>query len=245
MKRLLLIAGAVALVVGVTSLLDTPAPEAADHGDPPAISANQKADINDVYAWMDGADHLALSLTVERAAASGAAFSQAVQYAFHVGRGGDDTEVICQFDANDNSAIRCWIGDAANNIFIQGDPTGAGLTDQGVQIFAGLRNDPFFFNLTGFLKVRDFVEVNGGSLTVVDGCPDLSGAGNVGATLAADIVDCLTTQCDQGVGVAGNAVAVDDFGGENVLALVLRVPITAINGSGDSYAVYASTHSLP
>lgn len=252
MKKLLLILGAAALIVGVTSTLDAPEPEAADHGDPPAISANVKADLNDVYAWMDNGN-LALALTVERAAAAGSGFSQAVQYAFHVNRkggsgNGEDTEVICQFDADDNSAIRCWIGDATDSLFITGNPTGAGLTDQGVQIFAGLRNDPFFFNLAGFSATATFVNQNAGGLTLdANGCPDLSGDGpSVGInSLAQDLVACLQSQCDQGVGALNNAAAQDDFGGENVLALVLKIPLASISGSGGTLSVYASTHSLP
>lgn len=253
MKKLLLLLGAAALIAGGVALVNTTATQAADHGDPPAISANVKADINDTFAWIDDG-HLAVAITVERAAASGAAFSQAVQYAFHVNRAGDgtgggqDTEVICTFDSNDNTAVSCFIGQAGDFLVVRGDPSGAtGFTDQGVSVFAGLRNDPFFFNLTGFAATATIVNTNAGALTLdANGCPDTSVAALAGsfATLGEALLNCLTTECEM-FGGANNGVAVDDFAGENVLALVLRIPLDELNGNGDNIAVHASTHTAP
>ena len=248
MKRLCAAAGFVVAIAMATTLLNNP-PLAADHGDPPAASANAKADIGDLFSWLDGAN-LVMVMTVESDAAPGTGFSDAVHYAFQVNRvgvgggAGVDTEFICKFDSTDNTDVRCWLGDAATNTFIAGDPSNAAspLVSSGVTIFAGLRDDPFFFNAAGFAQMAKHVNATflatPAALNLnAQGCPDLSGG------LGADLMSCLTTKCDQALGGV-HAAGENDFAGHNVLALVVSIPLTMINGSGDDLKVSASTHLI-
>ncbi|MBI3328826.1 MAG: hypothetical protein HYZ81_19245, partial [Nitrospinae bacterium] len=58
--------------------------------------------------------------------------------------------VICKFAPNQR--VQCWGG----GDYVEGDASQeAGLTSRmgKFKLFAGLRNDPFFFNLAGFAKV--------------------------------------------------------------------------------------------
>lgn len=258
-KRALILAGA---VVGAGALLLSSQTRvqlvnAADHTDSPSAAANSPADITDFYAWMvddGGTDTLALIVNVSRNAAADAAFADNIYYTVNLDRGGTTSQVVCIFDATDNSAIRCWVGDEASSTFVQGDPSNAAspLTSGGVSVFAGLREDPFFFNAAGFAAttsaVQDLCVVNNGCGGVLDaeGCPDLSVDINPNDdfnSLGEALVNCLTTQCDQGVGDNTNAAAIDDFADQNVLSLVINVPVAMIPGSG-AIAAYASTHTM-
>lgn len=241
MRKTLLTLMALAVGGGAYWLAGEKRLEAADHTDPPAISANVKADLNDLFAWIDGSD-LALALTIEKNAANGAGFSDAVQYVIHVDRGGTMTEVICEFDSTDNTAVRCYVGRADDFVLVEGDPSDSAspLTGDGIRIYAGLRNDPFFFNGAGLTATAAFVNMVAGTLTLdANGCPELDGA------TAGALVNCLTTQCDVGPGEQANAAAVDNFAGENVLALVVTVPMASVTGSGDTLKVWGSTHDMP
>src|SRR4051812_1770566 len=125
----------------------------ADHLDSPATKADPTVDIDDLYAFMDGSN-LVLAMTVFPAATTGAKFSDKVQYVIHTSSGaafGNTTaseDVICTFDAAQK--IQCWAGTDA---YVTGDASAAsGLAsaDGKFKVFAGLRADPFFFNLDGF-----------------------------------------------------------------------------------------------
>jgi len=207
---------------------------AADHGDSPRASADPAADIADLYAWMDASDgdKLNLILTVT----SNGAFSDAVDYVFHVNSDDDgplgpnpqvETPIVCTFDAG--GIITCEAGDST----VSGDASEAeGITsDDGLlRVFAGLRDDPFFFNLTGFTDTVDAVI---GAATADppvafddDGCPLLD--------------DDTAAQLRSVISTAPNG---DDFGGLNVLALVVQVDKSVVNENGDILGVWASTSS--
>ncbi len=252
-------AGSVAVMAFVATPERVETVSAADHIDSPSVrmASNAAADLTDVYAWTwnDGAGPaLAMILNVSPDSAPTDAFAQNLHYAFHLGRGGSETEFICQFESDDNSQIRCWVGSAAENTVIAGDPSSAGspLVADGIRIFAGRRKDPFTFNAAGFSKTAAFVNANADSLVEVGGSPgcyDLSGANpapvpdlDVGS-LAEALRVCLRTQCQNDIGAVGQAAAQDAFATHDVLSLVVSIPLTAIAGSGDNVTVYASTHS--
>ncbi|MEO7110517.1 MAG: hypothetical protein ABI183_08780, partial [Polyangiaceae bacterium] len=112
------------------------------------------ADINDVYSWMDG-NNMVFAMTVTPNAPAGTAFSNATQYVFHTQSGakygattGVEKNIIATFDAT--GKISLWVG---TDEYITGDAsatTGLASADGKVKVFAGLRADPFFFNLSGF-----------------------------------------------------------------------------------------------
>lgn len=211
----------------------------ADHTDSPAATAEPLADIADLYAWMsaDAAD-LNLIMTVNPFAGATTAFGDATQYVFHVGSRADfgattedDTRVVCQF--HDTDAIECWVladnGTVAD--YVQGDPSNpAGLVSSSgdLRVYAGLRNDPFFFNLDGYLRVVD--TVRGAGLPTDEGnCPTVD-SGTSGLLVAQ-----LTTDAD-------DSAATDDFGSANVLALVVQVDKSLVTSGGPVLAAWGSTH---
>ncbi len=213
----------------------------ADHTDSPAATAEPLADIADLYAWMsaDAAD-LNLVLTVNPFAGPTTRFGDATQYVFHVGSRADfgattetDTRVVCQFHAVD--AIECWVLAADGSVadYVEGDPSNsAGLvsTSGSVRVFAGPRNDPFFFNADGFNRTINTVRSLAGSLGFDAGnCP------TVDSTNSAALVAQLTTDMD-------DSAATDDFDAGNVLALVVQIDKTLVTAGGPILATWASTH---
>jgi hypothetical protein len=207
---------------------------AADHIDSPAATAEPTADLTDLFAWTSPeADKLNLVLNVNPFAGDDAVFSDAVQYAFHInssqGYGEDQTEtlVLCQFP--EPSRIECWVGSE----YITGDPSSAeGLTDESgsVRIFAGLRNDPFFMEFTGFTNtVKAVVNAASGLDFDLSGCPALD------ADTSGALVGLLQSGTD-------GAPASDTFAGANVLSLVVQVDADKVSPGGPVVGVWASTH---
>lgn len=214
----------------------------ADHRDSTLIgmAANSAADINDVYAWMSSdAGDLNIAMTVQPFAAAGATFSADTQYVFHVTSRAsygaatvEETLVICEF-ASATSA-QCWIGD---EVYLSGDPSDeAGITDaeSRVRLFAGQRNDPFFFNLDGFRATVNIVKGAAAGLTFdAANCPALDA--NTSAALRNQL------QNDDPPDGAVN----DDFAGANIAAIVLTLDKTLVNRGGPILGVWASTHDKP
>lgn len=206
---------------------------AADHVDAPGVIADPTADLTDVFAWMDPAGgKMNLILNIPSAGA-GSAFSDAVQYVFHVesmagyGMAGETTNIICTFDAS--QMVSCWVGDQA---YVNGDasnPSGLASTDGSIKVFTGRRNDPFFFNLSGFDATIETVVAAAGSLTFDDaGCPALD------MPTSTALVTQLQTE-------PGGMPALDDFAGGEVLSLVVQVDVALVNSGGPVAAVWAST----
>lgn len=206
---------------------------AADHTDSSAVIADPAADITDVFAWMDpSGDKLNLVLDIPSGGA-GSSFSDAVQYVFHVesspafGTAGESTDIICTFDVN--QAVSCWVGSEA---YVTGDASStAGLLDDSgqIRVFAGRRNDPFYFNISGFRNTISAVVAAAGSLSFDNaGCPALDGA------TSSTLVSALMTEPD-------GSPAQDDFAMGEVLALVVQVDLGLVNRGGPILAVWAST----
>jgi hypothetical protein len=131
---------------------------AADHRDSPINVSNPTADINDVYAFRSptNANNLVLAISVNPLIvpsdnATRGVFDSQVTYQVHVDANGDLAD-----DATVN------IRKAGNSLILEGlgapivaeiTPPGAAPVINsagGVSVFAGLRDDPFFFDLAGF-----------------------------------------------------------------------------------------------
>lgn len=209
---------------------------AADHGDSAGPVAEPTADINDVYAFMNG-DNVVLIMTVNPDAGAGAQFSDAVRYQFHVdahdafgGTAGIQSTVTCWFDAN--SEISCNVnGDAAT---VSGDASdAAGLTNGAgnMKVFAGPRADPFFFNLSGFVSAINFVTANAAALLATapaSGCP---------------VVDAVTSQTIVDDLVAGSQAG-NDFAGQDVLAITLEIDKALLtDASNEVLSIWARTYT--
>ncbi len=207
---------------------------AADHIDSPAAVSDPTADITDLYAWMSpDTQNLNLIMNVNPFAGSDAAFSDAVQYVFHVnsssayGEAQTETQVICQFF--DVDMIECWAGDS----YVIGDPSDTdGITsdDDALRVFAGRRDDPFFMEFEGFTATVDIVVGAAGDLTFdEEGCP------NVDEDTSAVLVDQLQS------GAMGEPAS-DTFAGSNVLSLIVQIDVDKVNAGGGLLGVWASTH---
>jgi hypothetical protein len=229
-------AAALLLLLAAIAALRPRGASAADHADGPSAQLDPTADISDVFAWMSAdASRLNLVADVFYAAGPTAAFSPAVQYAFHIESGEEygavsgEEVVLCQF--YDADRIECWAGDE----YVEGDPSDpAGIaSDSGrLRVFAGLRDDPFFFEFNGFKEVVSTVSEVAPTLTFVDGCPQLE----------PETQSALLTQLQTG---PTGAPASDSFEGGNALALVVQLDPALVNVNGPLLAVWASTHSSP
>jgi len=147
--------------------------DAADHGDAPFASNNQSTDIADVFAFLDPNDNskLVLALTQRGFIASGenanfGIFDQFLQYRFELETTGDAE--ADQFINITFSSVAGSGGPQTATIKLPGDrsfsasttqsstaptaPTQVVTTDPatGISFFAGLVDDPFFFDIPAF-----------------------------------------------------------------------------------------------
>jgi len=224
-----------ALAAGVLVLHGAPV-RAADHADGPAASADPSADITDVFAWMSAdASRVYLLMDLVRNASATSKFSDSVQYVFHTtsrpafgGAAAAEVDVICTFNAAQK--IQCWAG---KDTYVTGDASNASgivSADGKLKVFAGLRDDPFFFNLAGFKQTGKVVAHAASALTFdTAGCPQLD------AATATALVTQLQTAPDGGP-------AVDNFARFNVLSIAVSVDKTILAKGGPIVGVWGSTN---
>jgi hypothetical protein len=209
---------------------------AADHIDGPQASADPAADITDAFAWMTpDASKVILVMDLTRNADVESKFSDSVQYVFHTtssasfgGTPSADVPVICQFDPQQR--VECWAGDES---YVTGDASSlSGITsrDGKLRVFAGLRNDPFFFNLAGFRETARIVTGAAGSLTFdAAGCPAVDQATSTA----------LVTQLQS---APGGGPAPDSFANFNVIAIVVEVDKSILTENGPILSVATATY---
>ncbi len=236
MRSNLKLAGA-ALLAATAVVLGATTSYSADHRDAPATKADPASDINDVFTFVDGNDFV-MAMTVFPFATTGASFSNATQYVFHTSSGSafgkttSNVDVICTFASA--TSIQCWVG---GDDYVTGDPSNAsGLTSTSgkVKVFAGLRGDPFFFNLSGFMDTVATVEGAAGSLTFDGaGCP----AVDQGTSDAL-----VSTLKEVGSKANPSRASSDDFVAANGLALVVSVDKSLVTKGGNVVSVWASTN---
>jgi hypothetical protein len=228
---------------------------AADHLDSPAVKVDPASDITDVYAWVSSdKTKTYLVMDVFPAATSSSKFSNAVQYVFHLtsmdAYGEKDAtkikqvNLICTFTADQLAS--CWVGPAvtggisSTTDFVTGqitDKTGLTSTMGKFKLWAGLRDDPFFFNLEGFQETVKAVEaaaMKPGFASIVDasGCPHLD------STTAGALAGQLSH-------AAGGGAAKNFFGGLGVMAIVISIDTAVAAPGGKILGVWASTHRRP
>ncbi len=129
---------------------------AADHLDAPKTQDNILADITDVYAWHTGDGKIVAVVNFAGLNEAGAPtrYSSDVLYGIHVDNDGDnepDHDVWIRFGQNSEGAwgvkVQDLPGGQAEVIGPVQSTIDAGL---GLRVWAGLRDDPFFFDLVGF-----------------------------------------------------------------------------------------------
>ncbi len=228
---------AVLLPFAIGAALQPRQATAADHIDGPSAQIDPASDIQDLFAWMSpDATRLNLVLDAFYSAGRGAAFSPAVQYAFHIESGAaygavsDEVVVLCQF--YDVNRVECW----GAGEYVAGDPSDpAGIVSESgrMRVFAGLRDDPFFMEYLGFNAVVDQVVAAAPSLTFdSEGCPDVP----------PEVQAALVGQLQAG---PNGEPASDTQDRMNVLSLVVQLDPTLVTTNGQLLAVWASTHASP
>lgn len=169
--------GITASVAGVSVLL------ASDHQDTPEVELNPRMDINDVFAFPGStSDRVALVMTTSSPiAGQGASFDSNLLYQLKIDNAGDANEDLVfqiTFNTGQGSAQRVRVvGPVSPTIIgtqsalvnsssaIEG-PVGTNLgTDTGIQVFAGLRADPFFIDLEQFFNILPDRRPSTGSLS--------------------------------------------------------------------------------
>ena len=212
----------------------------ADHLDGLEVQNDPSTDITDVYAWLNDSEKLNLVLNVFPLADSNSKFSDSAYYVFYVssssayGATPTTKKVICSF--NTDQKITCQVG-SSKKITQEDASSESGIASSkgDFKVFAGLRDDPFFFDLANFNTAREFVRDNAGSLTFDGaGCPDLSAG-----TTRNDIVGTLT---GTSTALGGNGSPTDFFDGLNTLSIVAQIDRDLI-GPGPIYSVEARTFS--
>jgi len=196
-------------VAAVAAMVTIPA-MSADHLDAPSTKKDGRIDINDVYVFHPGAsqnrNRTVLAMTVNPAAGviSGTTFRPGANYELLIDTDGDakaEITVRTQFSAVDNGQqdyrVHVIRGNDGN-VMVRGT-TNQVVEQDGVKTFAGLRDDPFFFDLAAFNAGAAF-------------CP--GGVGTdffLGLNTSAIVVEVPTSMIGSGpVGVWGRTVVDDE-----------------------------------
>ena len=211
MKKLLLLVGGIAILI-TALVVGFGSASGADHGDAPLTKADHQLDIADVYAFAGQNGNLVLAMTVNGLAMPGETPSfgstdAGKLYQLKIDNNGDaipDVSLNFSFapvaaDGTQHVVVRKAVGDQADTtsnggtVLIEGGTTAAGnapaiatnFTND--KLFAGLRDDPFFFDLNAFkagLKFRNpgndfFLGLNVSAIVLeIDPSEILSGPGD-------------------------------------------------------------------
>jgi len=173
----------VVLTIGAAPFLTS----AADHLDAPALggataggqidphSEHGDRDINDVYVFdaPDASDRTAIAVTVNPAInLFGGNFGTNVRYVVNLDTTGDNVQDIAYVttfgdenaDGDQHFVVRKYIGSRAVSLtggkpVVQGfsNSTSKAVNDADEWVWAGVRSDPFFFDLTGFIGTTTFL----------------------------------------------------------------------------------------
>lgn len=226
-------APALALMVGVSTAL------AADHLDGPGVKTDASTDITDLYTWMDGGN-VVFVLNVSPLATTSSKFSTTAQYVIHTtstdkfvgGTTPQAADIIATFDAS--GKIQLWVGSTG---YVTGDASAtAGLAsaDGKIKVFAGLRDDPFFFNLDGFHAAEAAVESAASGLSF-----DPAGCPTIDQSTSTALVTALSTDPTSS---PPGGTAKDYFAGKNVLSIVVSVDKSLVTAGGSLVSAWASTN---
>jgi hypothetical protein len=137
------------MAAGALLMASASVARASNHLDTPTMIANPQANIGDLFAWTSP-NGRQLNLVMDIV---GRSFSDRLQYVFHIDSGKQfgkttaTTTIVCRFPAATTAECRAGEADMA-----RGDATNpAGLEGRRhrFQVFAGLRDDPFFNNVKG------------------------------------------------------------------------------------------------
>jgi hypothetical protein len=223
--------------LGLVLLLFGSTGYAADHEDSPVVKTDPSTDFGDVMGWMSSdAQRLQLTASVVRHATAESRFSDAAVYTFHTQSypafgqpaGAPPVDVSCTFEGTTTQTVTCSGGGST----VSGnasDPDGIVSADGRLRVFAGRRNEAFFFNLSGFTATRGAVINAAPGLTFdAAGCPALDAA-----TSTALVTTLMSTE---------GGPAVDTFQNANILLLALTVDKAIVTAGGPIVSVAVSTN---
>ncbi len=176
-KYAIVAAGVIAATVGVGALM------ASDHQDTPEVELNPRMDINDVYSFPGSGgtstDRVTLVMTTSSPIAAGTAaqFDPNLLYQFKIDNSGDGKEdlvIQTRFDGNGGYTITGPVAPTSTGQLgrlVSGGNSVTGTVGQSangnnVQVFAGLRADPFFIDLEQFFKILPDRRPSTGPLSV-------------------------------------------------------------------------------
>jgi len=148
--------GATVLLALTTLHLDA---QAADHIDGPASSKDPAADIADFYAWsrtsIDGKLLAGITFAGAGSSEAGGVYDADVLYGIHIDNDGDniaDYNIWAQFGQDTKGAWGVQISDLpGGDAVVVGEVDSVIDAGNGLNVFAGQREDPFFFDFQGFL----------------------------------------------------------------------------------------------
>jgi hypothetical protein len=235
-----------ALLVTVISLYGVHAARGSDHQDSPTVVARPGADITDVFAYPDptNASNVVLSMDVYPLIPAGMsantqyAFDPSVLYQFKIASNipnSDYTEKqVIQFTVSGTGqtqsltmygpTVPAQVG--TSNSIVRSSKVGlvpfdtATTLDNGqIQVFAGTRRDPFFFDLAQFFKIlpdRNYTN------HLNSATPPPQTATSFNGFAAGNANGCSTAQ------------AADLLGNYNVLQITVDLPKTMLEPSGGS-----------
>lgn len=126
--------------------------QAADHLDSPIVKNDPAADINDLYAFVNPNDagELILIADVVPVANRNSRFSDAVDYLFHYDNGAGDQTIACRF-MDQSTRVSC---EGPGGLSAAG-PLDQVVNGDGMRVFAGLADDPFFFDFAAFNATKE------------------------------------------------------------------------------------------
>ena len=178
MKRAILAAlAATALATAALAAVVTGGPRpsaAADHVDAPGLTppgGNFQLDLTDIYAWRTRSGSTVLALNVNGLTAPGkspvfasgvpaVSKTKAVKYWLRVDNNGDavsDVDLAISFGKPNNAGVQTMTVTRNGKVLVTG-MTGADKAMKinragAVKAYAGLRDDPFFFDLDGYINI--------------------------------------------------------------------------------------------
>jgi hypothetical protein len=222
-RRLLFGAVALATAISAVTLF------ASDHQDTPEVELSPRMDINDVYAFPGAsADRIVFVMTtsspITPAQSASASFDPNLLYQLKIDNSGDGVEDrVLQFTfsgtgANQQVQVRGPIAPASTgmvNTIVSAAPSLTGAVNSnlgsstGLQVFTGLRDDPFFLDLEQFFRIVPDRKPVTGPLSQLPDSPSASAWRPVGQ-------------------------AVDYLRGLNTLAIVVELPTSMLTAAGSA-----------
>ena len=228
---------------------------AADHRDAPGIEGDPAADINDVYAFRssENPDNLVVALTVNPLTAppqnASTTFASGVGYNIHVDSTGDlvaDATVTVTFAGSPQMFTVSGLGDPITGPVTPGSSSATAAEpaitiEGGIRVFAGQRDDPFFFDLVGFnnFVAGPFTPANGLRPAGETPADTLAGT-NVSAIVIELPITALTGASSSNTGVI-RAWATTSRGGAQVDRMAIPAINTALIPSGQKDAFNQGT----